>query len=331
MAGRALAFADSDLIQLASKTFIPVAGDDWYQRRRQDDEGEFFRRVADQGPRKGVGGSTRQGIYCLTASGKLLAYKNSRDAEVMLETLRVGLKRWNALPAAERAAGAIKVPEPGKVDPAYARKPPDGGLVLKAYTRILDRDDKGKYVRGTCPTQGGDQAARDHVWLTKSERQSLIPADPRKGQRFDMPAGIARRLVRFHLADNTRGEPNYWGPGEVRKAELVWTVRDVTEGILDLELTGKALLATDADPTKARRGYDVALSGQLRYDRAKQAIVRLDILAIGEHWGEGTYTRGARKGRTPLGVSFELSPAVEPADRIPPQAAREINGYFAAR
>ena len=40
-----------------------------YQRRRQDAEGEFFRKVADQGPRKGKGGATRQGIYCFTASG----------------------------------------------------------------------------------------------------------------------------------------------------------------------------------------------------------------------------------------------------------------------
>ena len=142
MAGRALAFSDADLIGLVTKTFVPVAGDDWYQRRRQDAEGEFFRKVADQGPRKGAGGSTRQGIYCLTAGGALLAYKNSRDASVMLETLRLALRRWNALPAAERAAGAVKVPDPGKPDPRYARTPPEGGLILRSYTRILERDGK---------------------------------------------------------------------------------------------------------------------------------------------------------------------------------------------
>ena len=75
------------MIRLASKEFIPVSGDDWYQRRRNDSEGEFFRKVADQGPRKGKGGGTRQGIYCFTASGKLLAYKNAQDARVMRETI----------------------------------------------------------------------------------------------------------------------------------------------------------------------------------------------------------------------------------------------------
>ena len=47
---------------MANEEYIAVAGDDWYQRRRDDAEGQFFRRVADQGPRKGTGGSTRQGI-----------------------------------------------------------------------------------------------------------------------------------------------------------------------------------------------------------------------------------------------------------------------------
>jgi hypothetical protein len=329
VAGRALAFADSEMSKLASKTFVPVAGDDWYQRRRQDDEGDFFRKVADQGPRKGVGGGTRQGIYCLTASGKLLAYKNSQDASVMLETLKQGLRRWDALPAAEREPGALKVAAPAKVDRDYARTPPDGGLVLKCYTRILDRDDKGRYARGTCEFSGGERAARDHAWLTKSEWQTLVPAEPRVGQRFAMPAGIARRLLRFHLADNTRGEPNYWSPDDVRKSDLRWTVRDVTDGALDLELAGTALLATEADPKAARRGYDVALRGGLRYDRAKKAITRLDIVAVGDHWGEGAFTTGARAGRTPLGVFIELSPGTEPADRIPPQAAREVRAYFA--
>src|SRR5262245_23879956 len=122
------------MIRLATDKFVPVSADDWYQRRRSDAEGEFFRKVADQGPRKGKGGSTRQGIYCFTASGKLLAYKNAQDAKVMLETVRQALKRFEALPEVERKAGAVKVPDHGKVDARYARTPPEGGHILRAYT-----------------------------------------------------------------------------------------------------------------------------------------------------------------------------------------------------
>src|SRR6059058_5304498 len=102
------------MVRLASEKFVPVSGDDWYQRRRDDAEGEFFRKVADQGPRKGKGGSTRQGIYCFTASGKLLGYKNAQDAKVMLETVKQALKRFEALPEEERKPGAVEVPELGK-------------------------------------------------------------------------------------------------------------------------------------------------------------------------------------------------------------------------
>ena len=308
-----------------------MAGDDWYQRRRQDAEGTFFRKVADQGPRKGTGGGTRQGIYCLTASGKLLAYKNSQDAGVMREVLELGLKRWKALSADDRKPGAVKVPAHGKVDARYTRVPPDGGLILRTFTRILDRDDKGKYVRGTCDFAGGDRPARDHVWLTREEWQSLLPAAPSKGQSVAMPAAITRRLVRFHLLDNTRGEPTYWRADEVRKASLTWTVTAVSQSEVVMELTGAALLSSDADPEKAKRGYDVALRGVLRYDRAKKAVTRLDLLALGEHWGRSTFTPGARPGRKPLGVAFELVARTAPANRIPPQAAREGGAYFAAR
>jgi hypothetical protein len=287
--------------------------------------------VADQGPRKGRGGSTRQGIYCLTADGKLLAYKNAQNAAVMREVLELGLKRFKALPAEQRRPGAVEVPEHGKVDARYSRTPPAGGLILRAYTRILDRDNSKKLVKGTCAFTGGDRAARDHVWLTKEEWQSLVPSEPRKGQTIQMPAAIARRLARFHLLDNTRGEPNQWRAGDVRKLDLTWTVTAVSAGEATMELTGAALLSTDADTDKSSRGYDVALRGILRYDRAKKAITRLDLLALGEHWGRSTFTPGARPGRAPLGIAFEMVPGTSPAERIPPQMAREGAAYFAAR
>src|SRR3989442_8690492 len=163
---------------MATEDYIAVAGDDWYQRRRQDAEGEFFRKVADQGPRNGQGGSTRQGIYCLTADGQLLAYKNAGQApDVMREVLRKGLHAWQRLPEERRKPGAVQVTEPGTPDPQYARPPPPGGLIVNVFTRILDRGRDG-WCRGTCPTEGGTAAARDHLWLTEGEWKALVPADP---------------------------------------------------------------------------------------------------------------------------------------------------------
>ena len=36
MAGRALAFSDAEIVRMATEDYVPVACDDWYQRRRKD-------------------------------------------------------------------------------------------------------------------------------------------------------------------------------------------------------------------------------------------------------------------------------------------------------
>src|SRR5437763_2704851 len=109
---------------MAREEFIPVAADDWYQRRRKDAEGEFFRKVADQSPRKGTGGSTRQGVYVLTAAGKLLAYRNHHDPAVMRSVFQKALRDWRKLPEDQRKPGAVKVADAGKADAAFDRAPP---------------------------------------------------------------------------------------------------------------------------------------------------------------------------------------------------------------
>jgi hypothetical protein len=313
---------------MATEDFVPVAGDDWYQRRRQDAEGEFFRKMASQGPRKGEGGSTRQGIYVLTADGELLSYKNAGQlAEVTRDELKRGLDRFKKLPASRREPGAVEIGEPGKLDPAYSRTPPAGGLIVRVHTRILDRAGD-EYCKGTCKTTGGDASARDFLWLTREEVASLAPPVAEAGFTFDLPKPIADRILRFHLLDNTRGEPPFWDRKDIRKAKLTLTVVRKTENAIDLRLDGDALIATDADPDKADRGYDVRLRGELRYLPDKKTIDRFDVAAVGEHWGEGRYTRGARPGRSELGVAFGPVVGEKPADRVPPQGAREVNRYF---
>ena len=66
--------------------------------------------MSDQSPR-GNQPATRQGIYLLTAGGKLLAYKNAGQApDVMREVLRDGLGKWARLPESEHKPGAVTVP-----------------------------------------------------------------------------------------------------------------------------------------------------------------------------------------------------------------------------
>ncbi|MGH7172567.1 MAG: hypothetical protein ACRELF_09680 [Gemmataceae bacterium] len=284
--------------------------------------------MAEQNPNKGPLGQTRQGIYCLTASGKLLAFKNSQEADAVREMLEQGLAAWNRLPERERRPGAVKVPNLGKIDRAFTRTPPPGGLILNVFTRILDRKRDGQYVRGSCSISGGELPGRDHLWLKRSEWQSLIPPMVKKGDSFDMPSAVADRLLRYHLVDNTRGEPPFWASKDIRKKHLRWTVLLAEEEDVRLRLEGSVLLATDANPAKAKRGYEARLFGYLHYDRVRKVVDRLDVVAVGEHWGEGDFTRGARPGRKPLGIALELVSGERAADKIPPQAARNLEDYL---
>lgn len=53
--------------------FVPVAVDQAYQRRQKDTEGEFYRKIAGQGPLSDFQGTT-QGFYIATSTGELLLY-----------------------------------------------------------------------------------------------------------------------------------------------------------------------------------------------------------------------------------------------------------------
>jgi hypothetical protein len=97
-----------------------------------------------------------------------------------------------------------------------------------------------------------------------------------------------------------------------------------------LKLTGSVLLSTQADVANSRRGYDAALAGDVWFDRRQERFTRFDLVVLGEHWGEGTYTRRARPGRTPLGIAFELADPTSARDRVPPQGSRGLEGYLDA-
>ena len=88
------------------------------------------------------------------------------------------------------------------------------------------------------------------------------------------------------------------------------------------------LLATAADAKKAERGFEAQVLGYLEYDPTHKVIMRFDVVAQGDHWGESDLTQGARAGRQPLGVAFVLGRADKAADTVPPQAARDYNEYM---
>jgi hypothetical protein len=312
VAGRALVFSNPQVVQMAKSSFVPYAGDQWYLHRQKDTAGQLFWKIAQQGHSRSLPeDATRQGIYVAAPDGQLLGSDHFHpSAERMVALLRKSLDRWNDGPKAASTVAAEAV------DPQYRREPPEGGLILKVYTRIpLEPEPAEKW-------SANQAVGRDHMWLTSAEWRSLLPAKWEKGARYPVPPAVAERLVRFHLLDNVRGEPPTWDRAAVRRQELALEVDDPETG--RLHLSGLARLQSgDGGP----RGYDARLQGVLLYDEKISRFRRVDILSWGEAWGEGRYTRGAPPGKFPLVVALSLGAGL-PADRIPPQACRSLGEYL---
>ena len=335
MADREFVFGHPEVQKLLREHFILVAADDWYQRRQKDAVGTFFRSVADQGPRKGAGGGTRQGRYAFTASGKLLGFNNNRDPRRIINMLQDSLRRFRALPAAERRPGALKVPDLplSKRDPRYARPVEADTIPVKVHTRALNREgDSYTACREPEPDttrfrHKGLGVATDHLWVKKTELTKLTSPGP-SGTSRSLPPALAMRIARFHLVDNTRGEPPHWRRDEVRKLELeVSPLPDPSNPRAGKRVRVRGLFHLE---TKDRlRGYKGELDGFIHSMPASNQL-ELKLVAVGNHWGHGPYTRGARPGKTPLAVVFTLADREKTEDQIPPQAARWEQGYWEA-
>jgi hypothetical protein len=289
---------------MAREDFIPVALDDWYQRRREDAEGAFFKKVYSQdASRAAPDRPNRQGIYCLTASGKLLIVKNAGQLiDVTKESMREALAKWEALPEAERSPGAVNVPELKYPDRRYTpEKPPKGCLVLDVFTRDFDFDAKGEPCKASVPSPGGDWAARDKMWVFESEWKALAPTGARRGDDVPLPAALAHRLLCFHLRDNTTGQSPRWQPSQIRTRDLRLTVEEADAAGVKLRLSGVVVMSTDANLDQAERGIELELLGFLTFDAAKGTFTRFDILALGQHWGQAPHTGEERTGKPPIG------------------------------
>ena len=336
MADREFVFGRADVQKLLRDHFVVVAADDWYQRRQNDAVGRFFRSVADQGPRKGKGGGTRQGRYTFSASGKLLGFNNNRDPRRIIAMLQDSLRKFRALPPAERAPGAVQVQSlpPGARDKRYVRALTKDIIPVKVHTRVLKETTEGGYAACGQPgtntetyRHSGFGVANDHLWLRKAELEQLGRlAREKPGQK--VPDLLAMRIARFHLVDNTRGEPPHWRRDEVRNLEF--RISPMVPASDSSYRNAFRIAGTFHLETRdGKRGYKGEIDGYMRM-HDKTGNQDFHLVAIGDHWGEGTYTRGARPGKNPLAVVFALADRNKPENQVPPQAARWERGYFEA-
>ena len=217
------------------------------------------------------------------------------------------LKKWRALPDSEKK---VKIPAKGKSDGRYHHELPGGGQIVKVYTRSLE-EREGR-LQKLAEDKVGNQAAVDHLWFQKTEVEKLGQLIADGGG--EIPEWLALRIARFHLRDNTRGEPRDWKKEEIKK----WTLKVDAKG----QMSGDFLI----DSPDGKLGYQGKIEGALAVEKGR--LGKFDLLVVGRFWGHSRYTGGSRPGKTPIGHVFRLTDGKKESDRIPPQGIRWADGYW---
>jgi hypothetical protein len=269
-----------------------------YLHRRKGAECDFFRGICEQGH---YGGrtkptNTRQGIYCATPSGRLLASVNTTDPRRMEQMLDEAWKKWQAMPKDERYA--TPAPEATKARP---KRCPTDGLVLRAYVRDLPRKEKIKGWRGAAWNT-------DTVWFRNAEARAWLPESLKVGAEREVPV---RRLTRFAIVDSVRGQTRSFSENQIVDSTVTSRITAVEDSLVRVELVGKSHAETE------NRGVRVRLKGRATYDTSKDRFVKFELVGFGTRWGTTEYNaRQDDRKPSPIGYAFVLAPegdTVEPA------------------
>jgi hypothetical protein len=288
--------------------FVPVAIDQWYQRKQKDAEGDFYRKIASQGPRKNFQ-QTTQGRYICTADGTLLAFNNNYGPERIRKLMKEALVKFDPT----QMAG--KVIEADKVDPRFDKTPPANGLILRVHSKVLsgyESTDQEDFRLDIFQSAIG----RDNAWFHEKDKTELMDWI---GDGGEMPKHLAQRIARYHLIDNTRGEPPRWTAEEIKSLSITIDNSGTIKGSVHLETS------------HGKRGYKASLYGKasLGADSPKPNIQRFDLVAKGNFWGRGQFTGFAPKGKFPLAIAFRIADGTDLADKILPHGSKGwLEGYY---
>lgn len=318
MTGRASVFSDPEIIRELKENFINVAADVNYLQRQQDAEGEFFRKIAEQGHYAGrtQPTTTRQGLYIASADGELLASINTTSARRVQAMIRKALGRWNNVDP----SAVTKFDSSLQPDRRYRIAFPPGGMILRETMRDLPRSNDSDYATW--------RHNFDHVWLEPDEVKAFVPSDSTVGNTYEIPTAIVRRLAAFHFVDQVKGEADAWTRNEVESARLVAEVVGNEGPQVRIQVKGSAKCIkapsgeqnpySGARVTK-ERAVDLMLRGWLTYNPTTESFEQFDLVAAGPRRGAATYNFRARDlGPAPIGFAFELIPTT-PENKTKPK------------
>ena len=212
-------------------------------------------------------------------------------------------------------AGVKEIQE-GKIDARFDKTPPKEGLILRVHSKVLS-GYKPKDLENFRTELFKDATGRDNVWFQKSDKAELVKWIKTGGE---LPTKLAQRIARYHLIDNTRGEPPRWKVKEIKSLSISIDKSGTIKGSVHLETSD------------GKRGYKASLFGKGELDLSDSSspvINRLDMVAKGEFWGRGRFTGYQPMGKFPLAIAFRIADGTDPADSILPHGGKGwMEGYY---
>lgn len=315
---------------LASK-FIPVADEVHRLQSGSGPECELFQKIAEQGHYAGrtQPTNTRQGTYAATVTGVFLGSINSNDPAQMVKMLEAALAKWASLSSDQRRrteAQAALLPGGSR----WEQRRPEDGLVLRVNSRDLPRKEAPSPT-ATAGKQDWRPAAwnQDYAWFRKEEARQFLPENAAPGATRAVPDPLVRRLARFHLIDNVRGQTTPFEDRDVEKASLSSTVLKRQGDLVSLRIEGETRTAGSGtwpvrgyqdmnSPTPQKRGYDARLRGSATYDLQAMRFTFFELTAVGARRGGTQYNgRGDDLDPAPMGIAFTLA-GDSPSERVAP-------------
>jgi hypothetical protein len=132
----------------------------------------------------------------------------------------------------------------------FPGSPPANGLIIRGYCTYLRLDDKKSIVRSSeyyykeNPDRWMAETQSDLLWLTEAEWKSLIPANPKSGDRSEVAQAIQKRFYSTIGIDYMEGSVSAL---PTRKLTMSLTVQQVDDKMLVLRLDGYAHLGKEFD------------------------------------------------------------------------------------
>jgi hypothetical protein len=300
------------------KNFVAFAGDCKELQNGKSQTRDWFMQIVNHAnnkelqdqmkPGKNGDGNTAQGFYIIGADGKLYGFMNSHYIPEVVKFMDQGIAEFKKNPPTKATITQEQLKD------RFAHTPDATTAVVQVFTRI-------KPLPAGCD-ELNKSVGRDYLWVFPDDVQQLVAASE-GDTTFKMPKPLVSRLVRYHLNDNVRGEPDHaWDGREVKSADFKARLVGEKNGVKHFEFEG----SYKQEGGTPKHGQQGTLAGMFDIEVAKNRLTNFRAFGQAEAWGRSRFTPGEPKGAFTL-VTAMVDAKDEASRIVQPHALWDLEGY----